>query len=81
VPSHHTSNGSLFSGNSLPLCYPKGRWIIRWVATALAYPIEWSSRSSCKFWCSATTLRKVGATSGSRSGDGRVAGVSSPQAN
>ena len=32
---------------------PERRSIIRWAATGVASPTEWSSRSSCKFWCSA----------------------------
>src|SRR5918993_1000337 len=49
--SNHTSSNP--SGNSSKPSCPRGRSTIRSAATGPAFPIEWFSRSSLRFWSSA----------------------------
>jgi hypothetical protein len=54
--SHLTSSSP--SGNSSPLCCPKGRRATRSAAIVPTYPTGWSSRSSCRSWSSAAPTRR-----------------------
>ena len=53
VPPYITKSPS---GSNSRLCCPNTRGAIRSVATALAFPTGWSSRSWLPFWSSAAPI-------------------------